>query len=73
MADEQHWCIPISRPGAEDVKAGLRIVGRLLVMSGDISLDLRNADLRNADLSRPPKNRTLLDGAQLEGSIPPAT
>jgi hypothetical protein len=56
---------------AEDVKAGLRVVGRLLAMS-DVNVDLRDADLRNTDLSRLPKNRTLLDGAKLEGATPPA-
>lgn len=53
----------------EDVKAALRVAGRLLAMSDDVSLDLRDADLRNADLSRLPKNRTLLDGAKLEDAI----
>lgn len=40
----------------EDVKAGLRVVGRLLPMS-DARLNLRDADLRNTDLSDLPKDR----------------
>ena len=54
----------------EDVKAGLRVVSRLLAMS-DVVLDLRDADLQNSDLSQLPANQVLLDGAKLNGAIPP--
>lgn len=46
----------------EDVKAGLRVAGRLLPTSG-VHLDLRDADLRNTNLSQLPKDKVLLDGA----------
>ncbi len=52
---------------AEDVKAGLRVAGRLLAAS-DAILDLRDADLRNSDLSLLPQGRVLLDGASLDGA-----
>jgi hypothetical protein len=54
----------------EDVKAGLRVLGRLLPMS-DVDLDLRGADLRNADLSAFPKGRLLLEGANLQDAKRP--
>ena len=54
----------------EDVKAGLRVVGRLLAMS-EVVLDLRDADLQNSDLSQLPADRVLLDGAKLNGAILP--
>lgn len=54
----------------EDVKAGLRVVSRLLAMS-DVVLDLRDADLQNSDLSQLPADQVLLDGAKLNGAIPP--
>jgi hypothetical protein len=46
----------------EDVKAALRVVGRLLPMS-DARLDLRDADLRNTDLSALLEGRVMLEGA----------
>jgi uncharacterized protein YjbI with pentapeptide repeats len=55
---------------SEDVKAGLRVVGRLLVGS-DATLDLRGADLRNADLTSLPQSQVLLDGAKIQGAILP--
>jgi hypothetical protein len=54
----------------EDVKAGLRVVSRLLTMS-DVVLDLRDADLQNSDLSQLPADQVLLDGAKLNGAISP--
>jgi hypothetical protein len=51
----------------EDVKAALRVVGRLLAGS-DADLDLRDADLRHARLGGLPADRVLLDGARLEGA-----
>lgn len=55
----------------EDVTAGLRVVGRLLVDS-DAKLDLRGADLRNADLRGLPTGQVMLDGAKLQGAdLPP--
>jgi hypothetical protein len=56
----------------EDVKAGLRVVGRLLATS-DAVLDLRDADLQNSDLSLLPADRVLLDGAKLDGANLPGT
>jgi hypothetical protein len=56
----------------EDVKAGLRVVGRLLATS-DAVLDLRDADLQNSDLSQLPADRVLLDGAKLNGAAMPGT
>ncbi len=53
----------------EDVKAGLRVAGRLLAIS-DSGLDLRGADLRNTDLSCLPKDQVLLDEAKREGATP---
>jgi hypothetical protein len=55
---------------SEDVKAGLRVAGRLLAMS-DAMLDLRDADLRHTDLSRLPKDQVMLEGANLEGAKHP--
>jgi hypothetical protein len=57
---------------AEDVKAGFRVVGRLL-QSSDIRLDLRDADLRHADLSRLPPDRVMLDGANVDGAKLPGS
>jgi hypothetical protein len=54
----------------EDVKAGLRVAGRLLAMS-NVILDLRGANLRYADLSVLPSDQVLLDGANLEGAKHP--
>jgi hypothetical protein len=54
----------------EDVKAGVRVVGRLLEKS-DAKLDLRDADLRYADLSNLRKDQVMLEGAKLEGSKGP--
>jgi hypothetical protein len=54
----------------EDVKAGLRVLGRLLPMT-DAKLDLRGADLRNADLSALPKEQLLLEGANLKDAKVP--
>lgn len=51
----------------EDVKAGLRVVGRLLPVSY-ARLNLREADLRNTDLSDLPKGQVMLEGANLEGA-----
>jgi hypothetical protein len=56
----------------EDVKAGLRVVGRLLATS-DAVLDLRDADLQNSDLSQLPADRVLLEGAKLNGATLPGT
>ena len=56
----------------EDVKAALRVLGRLLPKSDpEVKLGLRDADLRNTDLSDIPKDRVKLDGAKLEGAKPP--
>jgi hypothetical protein len=55
---------------SEEVKAGLRVAGRLLVRS-DAILDLRDADLRHTDLSQLPKSQVLLKGAHLEGAKRP--
>lgn len=56
---------------AEDVKAALRVVGRLLVGT-DVVLDLRDADLRGAYLGDLPADRVVLDGARLDGArMPP--
>jgi hypothetical protein len=54
----------------EDVKAGLRVVSRLLATT-DVKLDLRDADLRNTDLSRLPYDQVDLRGANLDGAKPP--
>jgi hypothetical protein len=54
----------------EDVKAGLRVMGRLLAAS-DAVLDLRDADLQNSDLSQLPADRVVLDGAKLDGASLP--
>jgi hypothetical protein len=51
----------------EDVKAGLRVAGRLLPMS-KARLNLRDADLRSTDLSDLPKGQVMLEGANLEGA-----
>jgi hypothetical protein len=56
----------------EDVKAGLRVAGRLLPMS-DTIVDLRDADLRNSDLSLLQEDRVLLDGANVDGARLPRT
>ncbi|MGE5289431.1 MAG: hypothetical protein ACM3ML_19965 [Micromonosporaceae bacterium] len=51
----------------EDVKAGLRVAGRLLAES-DARLNLRDADLRNTDLSDLAKDQVMLEGANLDGA-----
>ena len=56
----------------EDVRAGLRVAGRLLGRS-DVVLDLRDADLRHGDLSNIPADRVMLDGAKLDGATLPRT
>lgn len=52
---------------AEDVKAALRVAGRLLPIT-DAKLNLRDTDLRDTDLSHLPKDQLMLDGAKLEGA-----
>jgi hypothetical protein len=54
----------------EDVRAALRVAGRLLASSAT-QLDLRDANLRNTDLSNIPAARVMLDGADLTDSSPP--
>jgi hypothetical protein len=48
----------------EDIKAGLRVLSRLVPMS-DVKLDLRGAYLRDADLSGFSNEQLLLEGANL--------
>lgn len=55
---------------AEDVLAGLRVIGRLLPKSS-VLLDLRGVDLRNTDLSYIPASRVMLDGADLRDAVLP--
>jgi hypothetical protein len=54
----------------EDVKAGLRAAGRLL-QSSEVVFDLRDANLHDADLSGLPRERLLLEGANVEGAQMP--
>jgi uncharacterized protein YjbI with pentapeptide repeats len=55
----------------EDVRAALRVAGRLLARS-TVKLDLRDADLRDTDLSKFPTARVMLDGADLtDATLPP--
>lgn len=51
----------------EDVKAGIRAVGRLLPLS-EVKLNLRDADLRNTDLSDLPEDQVMREGANVEGA-----
>lgn len=55
---------------AEDVRAGLRVVGRLLPKTS-VQLDLRGADLRNTNLADMPANRVILDGANVKDAVLP--
>jgi hypothetical protein len=55
---------------SEDVRAGLRVVGRILRQSQAV-LDLRDADLRHCDLSSIPADQVRLDGAKLDGALLP--
>lgn len=54
----------------EDVRAALRVAGRLLRRS-TVKLDLRDADLRHTDLSGIRPEQVLLDGANLGDTIRP--
>jgi hypothetical protein len=58
------------QPPAEDALAALRVAARLVAMSA-VKLDLRGADLRNVDLSELPRERVLLEGADLSGAVLP--
>jgi hypothetical protein len=51
----------------EDVKAGIRAVGRLLPLT-EVKLNLRDADLRNTDLSDLPDDQVLREGANVESA-----
>jgi hypothetical protein len=55
----------------QDVKAGLQVVARLLAIS-NATLDLRDAYLSHTDLSGLPKERTLLEGADLQDAKKPS-
>jgi hypothetical protein len=56
----------------EDVKAALRVAGRLIESTPDVQFDLRGVDLRNADLSVFCESRLLCDDhTATEGAVPP--
>jgi hypothetical protein len=52
----------------EDVKAAIRVAGRLLSTTPNVVLDLRGADLRNADLSSLREAQLAREGANVKGA-----